>query len=383
MVLLHACTSTNSTIEKNVEFRKYYEEFKANQKQLADKETLKTVSFSATKAPLDAIIRKICQETEVSVVISEELKNRTVTAEITNEPVNSVLEYLARSFSVQMTNTNNVYFIGKLDISDRAFFCGRVRRLSAQEWKQSIDCLLSQSGRSYCSSNGLLTVSDVMPVINRVSNLVNNVHSAELGAWICQLYIYDVSFDTLKDLGLENALNVNVAYSVGVGESLPERAVLSLLGTYKQVAQDTKHFNVSEPLFVLVDGGSSYINRGRVIRLPRKTVSDQGTVTTNGYDEIQTGLQVSVNLREVDSDKIQLGLKFTQSSIVDYQGENELPVIDKQTINTSPYLSAGKTYLVGSLTHKVIDDNEYMLGFRKETKNVDLQIWAKVYKIKN
>ncbi len=382
MILSSACTSSLD-FKKNVDFKKYYDEFLTSKQVKEAKDTVQRVSFSATKVPLDSIIRKICQDTGVSVVISEELRAKTVTAEITNEPVNSVLEYLARSFAVQMTNTNNVYFLGKLDISDRAIFCGRVRRLSSAEWKQSIDCLLSQTGRCFCSYSGLLTVSDVMPVINRVANLVDNVHSAELGAWICQLYIYDVSSETLKDLGLENALNVNVAYSVGVGQLLPETAVLSLLGTYKQVAQNTKHFNVSEPLFVLVDGGSSSINRGRVLRLPRKTVSDQGTVTTNGYEEIQTGLQVKVNLREVDSDKIQLSLNFTQSSIVDYQGEDQLPVIDKQTINTSPYLKAGKTYLVGSLTHKVIDDNKYMLGIRKEVRNVDLQIWAKVYKIRN
>ena len=148
--------------------------------------------------------------------------------------------------------------------------------------------------------------------------------------------------------------------------------------------QENKTINmIARPMFVLMDGGQSQFTSGESVPVPKKVVSDNGTVSTSGFEYIQTGLAFNCGVRESTVDTCRLSVKVGISSVVGFV-ENSAPITNRQDFTTTAYVKADGVYLLGSVKRNSESNNSSgLFGLLKNKANTAgvVQIWARCYRI--
>ena len=327
--------------------------------------------------PLTEFLRWLSNETGISVVCAKTLDNEPVTVDIVDQGVDGVLSVVARRLGVQVTRTSNVYYIGQLSPEDRGVLVRRVSRLKGQQLVDSVTCLLSENGRVTGYDDGLVVVGDKVEILQRVAELFDGIEQAPSDAWFIQFFLFSFHNENLLEYGVD--LSLDASMSVGAFDAADVSS--GFLTAALKASQDDKLVSlVSNPFFVLADGYEAGYVSGQNVPIPKKTVSDAGTVTTTGYDYQQTGLQFQLALRQVQSGKASLYFAFESSTIVDYI--EAAPITLTEKFDSTFNLKANQPYLVGSV--KTSQQSDRVVGFFKQTKDHSgdtLQIWCKAYKI--
>lgn len=323
--------------------------------------------------------------------MEESLDAAPVTIDVTDQSISDVLGAVARRLGVQVSRTGDLYFLGTLRPEDRAVLVRRVGRLDQEELQRAVKVLLSEEGRSFSHSDGLLVVADRVEVISRVHDLLNQIDSAGIRCWVVQLYLVNWEVDRLRDYGFdvkpaaEISLNLASA-SAGLSSGLPAAAtldaaldvVLTAADTDKGIALD------AQPLFYMVDGSEAKFEQGQRVPIPRKTVSNVGVVTTTGFIYKNVGLTVNVSLREYGGDSALLDLSIEISELVGSVGVAQAPVTSQDSFTASAVIESGGVYLLGHLKRGG-QRSERATGLRwgwlSEDKRRVTQIWARAFAV--
>lgn len=322
------------------------------------------------------------------------LDQASVTLEVKDQSIDEVLGVVARRAGVQVTRTGNLYFLGQLRREDRGVLVRRVRRLSKDEVREAVATMASEYGQSVAFDDGLVVVGDRVEVLARLHEMLNQVEAAPSPVWVVQLYLLSLSAKELQDLGIDNtpALDLSLAFAAGssaataAGAAAVAPATANLKGglhSLLRVAQSSEDgCLMAEPLFYLVDGSKSEIVRGDRVPVPRNVVSNQGTVTTQGYDFVQTGLTVRCELREVSGQSAALTVHTEVSAITDFVGS--APVVAREAYDTRCVVESGGVYLLGSMARSSLD-HQKTNGLRLGTKTTDekriLQVWGRAVRV--
>jgi type II secretory pathway component GspD/PulD (secretin) len=343
--------------------------------------------------PVSDFIRVLSAKYGAAVVFDDQLDSRRISAELQNTPLVDVFGLLSRRLGVQVSRVGDAWFVGKLRVEDKGFLVRKVRRLTDQGLNQAVQVLLSEAGRSVSYNDGLVVVSDRVEVLQRVSGLLDAIESARADTWVIQLYLVAVSDDVKATFGADTTALANLSYSFAKASaglpisSTPGGGSLtsSLSAALSTTASKASVRLVGKPLFLIGDGESANFQSGVTVPVPKKTVSDQGTVTTSGFDYIQAGLSASCSLRETTSAGAKLTVGVSIGQITGYV-ENA-PVQTKSTFNTVAVVQAGGVYLLGSLDQDEKDINDKGLTPRllllkdHEGKRANVEVWARVFRI--
>ncbi|MBA4016212.1 MAG: hypothetical protein C0483_03385 [Pirellula sp.] len=339
--------------------------------------------------PITMFARWVADRAAVSVVIDDRLEGRTVTLDVADVAVSDVLGMVARRANSQVTRSGKLYFLGELRPEDRGVMVRKCTRLSQEEWNNAISVLLSEHGRCQPFTDGLVVVGDRVEVLQRISELIDQVEAAEAAAWVVQLYIVSLTADDVMSLGLDVLPALEVAATVasasnGALPSLtPTTQLKGGLDVVLQAARERSSVSiVGEPLFLLVDGETSHLGSGQRVPIPLRTVSNQGTVNTTAYQFVDTGFQLDVGIREVGFDRTKLTVNAAISSVVGYV--DQAPILAKDDFKSASVISSGGVYLLGALDRTGNEKNVAKwlgIGGRdKQTKQL-VQVWARSYRI--
>lgn len=322
--------------------------------------------------------------------MAETLDPRPVTVELRNVPFDDALSAIARRAGVQVSRQGGLYFLGQLRREDRAFLVRRVRRLDRDSLSEVVATILSDVGDQVAQPDGLLVVADRVEVLGRVHDLLDSVERAETPTWCVQLHLVALSAEDVSQLGIEAtpALEISAAFARASGPGMltgiaPQSSLNAGLAAVLEAARRRSSSSlVAEPLFLLVDGSSAELVRGARVPIPRRTVSDQGTTTTQGYDFVQTGLQFGLTLREVSDQSARLALELTSSEISDYV--EGAPVTLEERFSGESVVTSGGVYLLGSITRSESRRND-AVGFRTGGDQSEggrvLQIWCRATRV--
>lgn len=378
LLLIGGCSLTKVNVP-DPNFVNYYKQQQAETvKDLHDrKQDGQKLTLSAQNMPLTEFLWWLSNESGISVVCAKNIDSDPVTIDIVNQGVDGVLSVVARRLGVQVTRTNNVYYLGPLSPEDRGVLVRRVSRLKGEQLVNSVTCLLSEHGRVTGYDDGLVIVGDKVEILQRISELIEGIETAPSDSWVVQLFLFSFHNEKLLEYGVDLSLDANL--SIGVLGNADVKS--GYLNAVLNATQDDKLVTLlSNPLFVLADGSQfSYVS-GQNVPIAKKVVSDAGTVSTTGYDYQQTGLQFQVSLRQVQQSKASLHLIFESSTIVDYV--ESAPVTSTERFESSVNLRSGQTYLVGSI--KSQQQSDRVVGFFRQSKSTSgdtLQIWCRAYKI--
>jgi hypothetical protein len=354
------------------------------------------LTVSVDGLPLPAFARWVADKAGVSIVIEDTLETRKVTLDVRDVAVSDLLGMVARRADSQVTRVGRLFYLGQLRPEDKGVLVRKVGRLSGEELSRAVGVLLSEYGRCQCFADGLVLVGDRVEVLQRVDELLNGVESAAASTWVVQLYVVNLSNSDVADLGLDALPALEVAATVagvsgggiGAASALASSASTAarLKGGLDLVLRASRVRSsvviVGQPLFLMVDGDSTHLGSGQRVPVPRRTVSDQGTVTTAGFDYIDTGLQLDVELREVAHERARLRVKGSFSSVLSFV--EAAPVVSRDDYASSAVIASGGVYLVSSLERTQAEKahkGPLSLGLKNSDVGQVVQIWARAYRI--
>ncbi|MBL9095265.1 MAG: hypothetical protein JNL96_28860 [Planctomycetaceae bacterium] len=347
------------------------------------------MTIAVERMPITLFARWVAERAGVSVVVDDRLEHRTVTLDVRDVAVSDVLGMVARRAGSQVTRQGKLYFLGELRPEDRGVMVRKCTRLSQEEWTQAVAVLLSEHGRCQPFTDGLLVVGDRVEVLQRISELIDQVEAAEAAAWVVQLYVVSLTSDDVMSLGLDVLPALEVAATVasasngGLANLTPNASLKGGLDVVMKAARERSSVSiVGEPLFLLVDGETSHLGSGQRVPIPLRTVSNQGTVNTTSYQFVDTGFQLDVGIREVGYDRTRLTVNAAISSVVGYV--DQAPILAKDDFNSASVISSGGVYLLGALdrtgNEKTVAKWLGLGGRDKQSKQL-VQIWARAYRI--
>jgi type II secretory pathway component GspD/PulD (secretin) len=319
--------------------------------------------------------------------MGEELDDKRLTLEIRDQPIDEVFNLVARRYDVSLRQEGKLLFVGPLKPSDKAVMVRRVRRGKADQLAQLLTVYQSEHGKGYSFEDGLLVVGDTVDVLRRIAEMLDQFEAVETPVWIVQLHLVSFTSAAAHDLGvdIEPAARVGLALAAGsaaaaVDTALSVNATLDAVLQIANVRDDVKV--TAAPMFLLLDGTKSDFTQGDRVPIPRRTVSNEGTVTTSGYDYVQTGVQVEVALREANPQAARLDVMVSLSDIKRFVGE--APVTGEERFTTAAVVNAGGVYMLGTLV-KDRRGAQKKLGWqsgeylRDDTQVV--QVWCQTYRI--
>lgn len=294
---------------------------------------------------------------------------------------------LARYLGTEQTRHGDVYIIGKLRSEDLAVMVRRVRRLDKDSLSEAIKTVLTEKGKVFVANDGVVVVTDQNEVLQRVEGVIDSLESSKLVAWVVQLYIVQISEKDIRDLGIDATPAASIAYSLAAATKGGSVSVGKIEASFDALirADDSGSSNhlMAEPLFTLSDGERASFNRGDVIPIPKRTVTDQGTVSITGFEQIQTGVNVEVMVREQSADLVRLEVDLRLNDIVELIA-GESPRTTGEEYSCKSLLKAGRVALIGSLERrrkKQEFSQWFKYGKSDEKESTTVQIWARAYRI--
>ena len=330
---------------------------------------------------MSTFVRSLTSDTGVSVVWQKSLDSTLISLSVKDVTVRQLLLVVARRLGVSLAEYDNLYFLGDSKKTDRAVYVGRVDRLKVDSLSDIIKGIITTQGTLNVMPDGLVVVSDEFESIIKIQDVIEKIQVAEIPLWFVQFYVIDYSNTVNNKTGLDIDSDINISVSLADSDaenSLAGKAV-SLL-EYELASSNVQI--VASPLFVLLDGGQSQIKKVETVPVPRYTTSNEGTVSVSGYDNIESGFDLTVTIRDWSKNKANLTYKLVLGEITGYV--DVVPIVSSSELTGEVVVSAGKVYLLGALDkgNNSIDNSGFAgLLHTKDIRNSKLKIWAKVHKI--
>jgi hypothetical protein len=339
----------------------------------------KRISVVSEAMTVGDFARLIATEADVSVVVEEALDPRLVSVDVRNETVDSVLGIVARRLGVEMSRSGSLYFLGAIKPEDKAVLVRRVTRLKADQIRQAIATVATESANTVVDDDGLCIVSDRIEVLRRVHEMIDAINAAATRTWVVQVYLVGLSRRAVDDLGiqLDPSLRVGAAVNLPGQSGISLEAALDAVLQYEQLRSDV--LTLASPTFVVRDGVPSRVFVGDTIPVPRRAISDAGTSTVQGFDQVEAGLSVECEVREAGSAEAILRLAIERSRI---KGTVEgAPIKGSENFDTSAVVGRRGVYMLGELVRSDGESTEggnFRFGHREADSCDVVQIWARV-----
>jgi type II secretory pathway component GspD/PulD (secretin) len=345
------------------------------------------ITLSADQMPVSEFVRTLSDQAGVSVIVESGLESKTITMEVRDQPISDVLNFVARRFGVNVRNQGKLYYIGALQPDDRGVLVRRVRRLSKDQLAEVLQVFSGQNGRATQFADGLIVVGDSVEVLGRIDEMINQVEATDTPVWVVQLHLISYSSNAADELGInvEPAAKAGLAFASGsaLGGASASWELATSLDAVLQVAYSRDDVAVTAaPMFIVSDGEKASFVQGDRVPIPRRTVSPEGTVTTSGFDYVQTGVNVELTLRETEPRGARVDVTVNMSDVKRFV--EEAPVTGEERFQTGAVVKAGGVYLLGTLV-KDRSRGRYSLGWQSQEHGSweaqVVQVWAQAYRI--
>lgn len=381
MVLLLACFSGCSLVkqlDQDDPFRYLYEQsLQTHKKRVQQTQKKSHITLSANQMPLAHFCRILSDTFNVGIVYSDTLNSKVVTAEFKNTDIDTVFTVLSRQLSVDLVQIGNTYYLGQLKDEDRGIFIRKVLSHDEENLKNIIESLMSAQGKGKVLSGRVVLVSDKDFVIRRMIESFDALDKLNSATWVVQLYFLVLRKDALAEGGLSMSTSGTISYNIA--ESSIDIKDFKIEGLLSGLLSSSYADLFASPMLVLRDGVNGTWSDGQRVPIPKRSVSDYGTVTTTGFDYINTGLEVQVNCKESKLGA-SLQLNISLSDIQSYVEGN--PVTSQTKVNVDTEVIPNKIYLLSELQrYSLLDREEKTALFSRNKGKSIIQVWGRVYKI--
>lgn len=371
------CKNLTGEINQDDPIRALYSADKSVRSIVSPAEKVNYITLSAYKMPLSLFCRILSDRYSIGLVYSDTLSEKQITAEFKHTDLKSVLAVLSRQIGVDVVRIGNTYFVGEAKPEDRSVLVRRVVGYDDNELSKLVQSMLSSKGKVSSLSNSVVVATDHDSVLRRVAEMLDYLDQVDPGCWILQLYFVSLKKDALLDAGLETKSSGTISYDIS--NNRVDLSDLKLEGLFQLNASTSFIDTYASPMLLVRDGHESSWKDGKRVPVPRKSVSDYGTVTTTGFDYVDTGFSVKASIRQSRRG----GRLDLEIGISDIDGYVEYSPITKDAVyKISSDLVQGKIYLLGELsTFKYRDATQSIFVGTADRGKSSLQVWGKLYRL--
>ncbi len=340
------------------------------------------LTYRVESMPLAMFLRQLSADSGLSVVWSENLDDTTISLSVAAIPARDVLTVVARRLGVQMAYYGNLYYLGSLQKTDRASYVTKVNRIKQKDIEELLKGLKSDIGNVTVLTDGTVLMMDNTEYIIKADRVLSSLQNIEVTSWFVQLYLAGYSNTEGKDVGLETTDDINLAASL-VDGNFGADLTIDIMSQFKAELSRSNVSIVASPLLVLVDGSSSTVKNVETVPVPEYTTSSEGTVTVSGYEEIESGFVLTVDVRDWGDGRANLSYDVNIGEITGYV--DNYPIVTSNELAGEVVVNSGGVYLLGSLTrNNETDSQSGFLGLtntNQSKRDSLLRLWAKVQRI--
>ena len=279
-------------------------------------------SFSADSMPFSIFIRWLSDRSNFGFVYQNGLENKKISAEVQSATIEEIVDTISRSHNLKFLKIGNTYYIGDLRKEDRGFLVKRVLSVEKEFLKQSVDSILSETGKCSVSENCLLVVSDFSTVLSRISDMCDQLQDSSPGTWILQFFITMQKKQININAGADFNSSGSIAYALTKeqGDSnFSSSDSTNITNNIELILNNKSEYIdvISAPMMLIRDGSSGEWYDGVTTPIPEYTVSSYGVRTVSGYKDYKTGFSLKSSIRETPEGCI-LQCKYESSNITGY-----------------------------------------------------------------
>ena len=399
LAILSGCqTGRQSAILKPSQptFREQYERIRKDNQQIDIPlpGEAKTISFQAQGMPLHRVLRELSIITGEIIIPGPGYEMISITTDLRQVSLTEALKVIARISGLQVITLDNGYLIGDPRPEDRRVVVRRVPSLEPEEIESVFYPMVSDTGSISVVGNGTLIVSDSDSAIEKIDEVIESIGGNSVSTWVIQLYLISIEQKAKQEFGFDAIPSIEVAANFALGSSrlaalssLPSESGVSLKGGLQALIKAANENSgvklVAEPLFFMADGSDVYFQRGSQIPVARRVVSDQGTVSTAGFDMLQTGIIIDMNMRETSGESARLDMEVQIASTSD--SVEGVPIIKREAYNGVVEVQDDGVYLIGELQRNASSKIE-KFGLESlldnSSENTVVQIWVRARKVR-
>ena len=166
-------------------------------------------------------------------------------------------------------------------------------------------------------------------------------------AWLLEVHLVSITAGLSRALGLD--WSISGVFDASLGETIGDvlsngtltgaraAAVVAAMAEISMTDRSAKLLSVAR--LHLLEGEPVSFASGEVTPVPRRTISDQGTVTVTGFDNVETGFLINATGRRVPGG-LHLEVRPTLSSVTGFVAD--APIIARRTLTTSAIVASGE-----------------------------------------
>lgn len=343
------------------------------------------MDLDVSEVELVDVLRDLALQCGVEAVCEENLDRKPVTVRVVDGRVDSVMRLLSRRVGAPVTRIENVYYFGTVRAEDRAVLVRRVVGLSAEQIKAVLGTVVDVAAAQVLES-GVLVLADRAENLRRADDLLVQVMGQESPTWCVQVFVVAATRGDLTDLGLQDEpvgnLAIRLQGSTDVPLAVKWDADATLRWVLRAARTATNMRMVAQPLFLLEDGSEASFVQGDRTPIIKRVVSPEGTVTTQGYEYVQTGLTIRASLREAVGDTVSLKLELDDSQVTG-QAEGAPITAGRNWLGTCR-VAVGRAALVACLGREdEVGENSGVFGLsiHRDRRSAIWQVWVRAVRI--
>ena len=250
-------------------------------------------------------MRQLTELTGSLIMWSKSLDNETIDGTFVNQPLDEVLELVARRLNVSVTADRGMYFIGEVRDGDNVSAVIRIPPVAREELR----LVLGKMGSGKAEVIGsFIWLSDTVENVRKVVSDLELIREQSERSYLAEVFFIRVNEDDFLRLTANLRINQVDIFSSAFNISQLFSMFVDADGKLGSTVIDTR------PVLLLSEGRKATFEVGNEITRERKALSETGIISTMGYDKFQDGILLSLMLTRVSSDRYSLDMELEVST---------------------------------------------------------------------
>jgi type II secretory pathway component GspD/PulD (secretin) len=313
------------------------------------------VSLTALESPASFVLADLAVMLEVSMTIPNDLGGKLVSVEFEDVDGQAAVEEVARMVGHRaMRSTSGVISFVPEDKALKDFVVVRPGAETLSDATEGLRAVLGAAAVVSKVGERLVVVGEPA-ALDRAQEFEAHLEGGADG-WVVEVKVFSMTRSWQRQAGIEWGIGGGVGAGFDAAAGNRDAVRFPVFGARAAFAVDALLRASEEGREVvlarsgrvfLLEGTSAKMQQGDVVLIPRRTVSDNGTVTTTGHDRIETGFGLTVSGQRVVGG-IRLDVSARLSTVNGFVGE--LPITGESSTSAIAMLADGDWLLLSGLS---------------------------------
>ena len=301
-----------------------------------------TVTFRCFSEQWQYVVEAVCQQAGLGVSMGDEGVEAFVTITFDDTPIQDALTELGRFVDLEPKLSSGVVSFVERQASSVAVV--RPGYATLEEASEVVSAVVGGSAE-VVEAGGHIFVTGSNDAVERASKLNELLNESQPAQWQCSVWIVQLNTGFSREIGVDLELSGSGLVAVGTGPT-EELARLILTASATAEANNKRGELLTRATLILVEGEPATLRSVRDIPVPRRTVSDQGTVSTVGFDQVEAGVIVELQGQRIPSG-LRLRVTPELSQVAGFV--ESAPIVTRRKIDVECMVRSGDWVILGGL----------------------------------